>query len=51
MRNEELGPLSSRREWCRAEFEVPDFDFVNERAYFDYQRDRVYIRKQIHPKG
>src|SRR5262249_44706348 len=34
----------SRREWCTANFAVPDFDFVNERAYFDYQRDRVFIR-------
>jgi predicted RecB family nuclease len=43
-RVEEMEVVSSRREWCRADFAVPDVAFVNERAYFDYQRDRVYIR-------
>jgi predicted RecB family nuclease len=43
-RVDEMTPASSRREWCRAQFAVPDFQFVNERAYFDYQRDRVYVR-------
>jgi predicted RecB family nuclease len=43
-RVEEINPQSSRREWCRAEFAVPDFEFINERAYFDYQRDKVFIR-------
>jgi predicted RecB family nuclease len=44
-RVEEMKPVvSSRREWCDADFAVPDFEFVNERAYFDYQRDRVYVR-------
>jgi predicted RecB family nuclease len=43
-RVEEMTPASSRREWCRADFAVSDFEFVNERAYFDYQRDRVYLR-------
>jgi predicted RecB family nuclease len=33
-----------RRSWGPVKFEVADFSFVNERAYFDYQRDRVYIR-------
>jgi predicted RecB family nuclease len=43
-RVEDLNPVSTRREWCQAEFAIPDFDFVNKRAYFDYQRDRVFIR-------
>src|SRR5262249_57902029 len=43
-RVEEMKPVSSRREWCKADFAVADFTFVNERAYFDYQRDRVYVR-------
>ncbi|MBI3014397.1 MAG: TM0106 family RecB-like putative nuclease [Candidatus Tectomicrobia bacterium] len=43
-RVEEIGPQWSRREWGRAKFAVSDFEFVNERAYFDYQRDRVFIR-------
>lgn len=43
-RVEEIEPQWTRREWCKAEFSVPDFEFINERAYFDYQRDRVFIR-------
>lgn len=43
-RVEEIPMESSRREWCKAEFAIPEFEFVNDRAYFDYQRDRVYIR-------
>ena len=43
-RVEDMRPLSSRPEWCRAEFAVPDFAFINQRAYFDYQRDRIFIR-------
>jgi predicted RecB family nuclease len=43
-RVEEIDPALSRRQWGTANFSVPDFDFVNERAYFDYQRDRVFIR-------
>jgi hypothetical protein len=34
----------SRREWCDAAFSLPDFDFINKLSYFDYQRERVYIR-------
>jgi hypothetical protein len=41
---EEMKPVTSRREWCKIDFAVADFDFVNQRAYFDYQRDRVYVR-------
>jgi len=36
-RVEEIAPPSSRREWRLPEFAVPDFAFINERAYFDYQ--------------
>jgi predicted RecB family nuclease len=45
-RAEEINPPSTSRrpEWGHAEFAIPDFAFVNERAYFDYQRDRVFIR-------
>jgi predicted RecB family nuclease len=35
---------SSHREWCRVKFAVQDFDHVNRCAYFDYQRERVYLR-------
>jgi len=44
IRVEEITPVSNRREWCRPQFAVQDFEFVSERAYFDYQRDRVYVR-------
>ncbi len=43
-RVEEITPPSSHREWRLPEFVVPDFEFINERAYFDYQRDKVFIR-------
>jgi len=43
-RVEEIEAQWNRREWRKAEFSVPDFEFINERAYFDYQRDRVFIR-------
>jgi predicted RecB family nuclease len=43
-RVEEMRPRSNRPDWSQQSFAVPDFAFVNERAYFDYQRDRVYIR-------
>jgi hypothetical protein len=43
-RVEEVAPLSSRREWCRADFVLSDFASINDRAYFDYQRDRIFIR-------
>ena len=43
-RIEEMATVSSRREWCKAEFVVPDFAFINKRAYFDYQRERIYVR-------
>jgi predicted RecB family nuclease len=35
---------SSRREWCRVKFAVEDFDHVNRCAYFDYQREKVFLR-------
>ena len=43
-RVEEIEPQWNRREWCKPNFSVPDFEFVNQRAYFDYQSDRVFIR-------
>jgi predicted RecB family nuclease len=35
---------SSQREWCRAKFAVEDFNHVNRCAYFDYQREKIYLR-------
>ena len=33
-----------RCKFGKAEFVVPEFDFINNCAYFDYQRERVFIR-------
>jgi predicted RecB family nuclease len=35
---------ATRREWCRARFAVEDFDYVNRCAWFDYQREKVFLR-------
>jgi len=35
---------SSRPEWCRPEFTIPDFEIINKCAYFDYQRDKIFVR-------
>jgi predicted RecB family nuclease len=43
-RVEEIEPQSGRPDWGDTVFALPDFSFVNERAHFDYQRDKVYIR-------
>jgi predicted RecB family nuclease len=41
---DELKIPSSRREWCRPNFTLEDFDHINRCAYFDYQRERVFLR-------
>jgi predicted RecB family nuclease len=41
---DEVTAPSSRREWCRTTFAIQDFDHVNRCAYFDYQREKVYLR-------
>ena len=41
---DEVTAPSSRREWCRVMFAIQDFDHVNRCAWFDYQRDKVYLR-------
>jgi predicted RecB family nuclease len=43
-RQEEFVIPFGRREWCKAKFCLPDFDHINKLSYFDYQRDRVFIR-------
>jgi predicted RecB family nuclease len=35
---------SHQREFCQAKFVLQDFDHVNECAYFDYQREKVFLR-------
>jgi predicted RecB family nuclease len=43
-RVQELDRLANDRKWGEVNFFHPDFRFVNECAYFDYQRGRVYAR-------
>jgi len=44
VRVQELDKLASNRNWGRVNFAHPDFEFVNNCAYFDYQRQRVFVR-------
>jgi predicted RecB family nuclease len=41
---DEVGRPSNRRQFCHARFSLPDFDHVNQCAYFDYQREKVFLR-------
>jgi predicted RecB family nuclease len=41
---DDLKPPSTRRTWCKATFFFPQFGEINECAYFDYQRDKVFVR-------
>jgi hypothetical protein len=41
---DEVSVPSSRREWGRIKFAVQDFDHVNRCAWFDYQREKVFLR-------
>lgn len=43
-RAENLAIRSSRRHWGVAIFALPDFEIVNSYAYFDYQREKVFVR-------
>jgi predicted RecB family nuclease len=40
---DELAVQPSRKEWCRPSFTLEDFDEVNRCAYFDYQREKVFL--------
>ena len=44
MRVQELDQLASDRKWGPVNFVHSNFEFVNNRAYFDYQRQRVFVR-------
>ena len=43
-RVETLPAQTSRREYGKAIFAIPEFAYVNKAAYFDYQRTRVFLR-------
>jgi predicted RecB family nuclease len=44
-RVEEIDRLGTVNRRGRIQFFHPDYDFINSRAHFDYQRQRVYVRK------
>jgi predicted RecB family nuclease len=41
---DEVAAPSNRRGWCRPNFSLEDFDHVNRCAYFDYQREKIFLR-------
>jgi hypothetical protein len=41
---EEIERWDNNRQWGTACFAQPEFEQINRRAYFDYQRERVYVR-------
>ena len=43
-RVQDVDKLANERKWGRVNFYHPDFKYINNCAYFDYQRDRVFIR-------
>jgi predicted RecB family nuclease len=43
-RAEDVPASTTRREFGRRRFAFPELEYVNECAYFDYQRDKVFLR-------
>ncbi len=41
--------MAGKHRFGKAEFCLPDLEFVNKCAYFDYQRDRAYVRTGKRP--
>jgi len=41
---EQIDTQFRRPDWKEVDFAIKNFEFVNERAYFDYQQDKVFIR-------
>ena len=42
--SQELDKLANARKWGQINFVHPDYEFINDCAYFDYQRQRVFVR-------
>jgi transposase-like protein len=39
-------------QWGKTDFSLPEFDFINRCAYWDYQRDRLHVRSNAsHKRG
>jgi len=43
-RAEDIPASTTRREFGRGHFAFPELEYVNRCAYFDYQRDKVFLR-------
>lgn len=43
-RAEDINAVTTRREFGKASFVLDDLEFINGCAYFDYQRERVFLR-------
>jgi len=41
---DEATAKSRRPEWCSPKFALPEFEYINRCAYFDYQREKVFLR-------
>ena len=41
---QDLEKLSNFHTWGKVPFVHPDYEYINNCAYFDYQRERVYVR-------
>jgi predicted RecB family nuclease len=49
-RVEDLGLQTSRREYGKATFVLRDFEHINKCAYFNYQREKVFLRTHQAPR-
>jgi predicted RecB family nuclease len=45
-RAEDINTVSSRRAYGKSSFVLPDFEHINSCAYFDYQREKVFLRAE-----
>src|SRR5262249_18389345 len=43
-RAEDINRGTTRREYGKASFLLPEFEQINSAAYFDYQREKVFLR-------
>jgi hypothetical protein len=41
---QDLDRAGNERKWGKVRFFHPDFEYINDCAYFDYQRQRVFVR-------
>ena len=47
--SELISPTSGKHKFGKAQFCLPDLEVINRCAYFDYLRDRVYVRAKNRP--